>query len=130
MNLVEAEVINEKDKVEIKIGKMTFIFPEEKADRAKNYIGKKVWFGIRPKHIQPYETNPNEENDYAIGKISVIEQMGNEEFIYFHMNGEQYISRLNPGKVKQIALGEDYKFWFDMSKCHLFDFESEENISL
>ncbi|SCY32832.1 ABC transporter ATP-binding protein [Alkaliphilus peptidifermentans] len=130
MNIVEAELISEKDKAWLKIGEFTFLLPEEKASKVKNYVGKKVWFGIRPENIKSFETNPNEENNYATGEVSVVEQMGNEEFVYFYMAGNQFISRLNPEKVKQISLRGSYKFWFDLSKCHLFDFESEENISL
>ncbi|GAB6087669.1 ABC transporter ATP-binding protein [Alkaliphilus crotonatoxidans] len=130
MNIVESELINVDGKVVVRIGDVNLELPAEKANRVKNYLGKKVWFGIRPEHIKSHETNPDEAGNYIIGTVSVREQMGNEEYLYFEMGGNQYISRLNPEKIKGAALREQYKFWVDMNKCHLFDFESEENISL
>lgn len=130
MNIVEAELIQESGKLLVKIGDVLLTLPEDKAKGLKDYVGKKVWFGIRPEHIKSHETNSKEEGNYVTGVVSVIEQMGNEEYIYFEMNGSQYISRLNPEEINRIDLGEKYKFWFDLTKCHLFDFETEENISL
>ncbi|AOY76078.1 ABC transporter ATP-binding protein [Clostridium formicaceticum] len=129
MNIHEAELIMDKDKIAVKVAGLVLHLPEAKAQKVKRYVGKKVWFGIRPEHIKSSETNPNKE-EYVTGKITVVEQLGNEEFVYFHVSGTEYISRLDPMKVQGVAREKKYDFWFDLDKCHLFDFESEENISL
>ena len=59
-----------------------------------------------------------------------LEQMGNEEFIHFTIDEIQYSARLNSENVKETKNGKNYNFWFDMKKCHIFDYETEENISL
>jgi len=129
MNLLEGELSEKDGKVIVTLPGTEVTLPESKASKVKGHIGKKVWFGIRPEHIASKESHPNEES-YISGNISVVEQMGNEEFVYFTIGGIQYIARLDSEKVNGTKNGIDYDFWFDLEKCHLFDFETEENITL
>lgn len=127
MNIVEAEVVDQ-DGIAVSLHGNILHLPKEKAEKVKNYIGKKVWFGIRPENVESYETHPNE--DHVDGKISVVEMMGNEEYVYFTVAGTQMAARFDSAKVTKTKNGSDYKFFFDMEKSHIFDMETEENISL
>ena len=129
MNIIPSELIQDGDKVGVKVGDTILHLPKEKAEKVKDYVGKKVWFGIRPEHVGSHETHPGKE-EYINGKISIVEQMGNEEFIYFTIDGVQYTARLNSENVRGTGNGKDYDFWFDMEKCHIFDKETDQNISL
>lgn len=129
MNIIPSELFMDGEKIAVKIGENTLHLPEKKAEKVKDYVGKKVWFGIRPEHIGSHETHPQEEN-YINGKISIVEQMGNEEFVHFAIDGIQYSARLTSENVKETGNGKNYKFWFDMEKCHIFDYENDENLSL
>jgi multiple sugar transport system ATP-binding protein len=129
MNIISSELIQDGDKIGVKVGDTILHLPKEKAEKVKDYVGKPVWFGIRPEHIGSHETHPGKE-EYINGKISIVEQMGNEEFIYFTIDGVQYTARLNSENVRETGNGKNYDFWFDMEKCHIFDKETDENISL
>ncbi|OQY42869.1 MAG: sugar ABC transporter ATP-binding protein [Fusobacteriia bacterium 4572_74] len=129
MNIIPSELLMDGGKVAVKVGKTILHLPEEKAEKVKDYVGRKVWFGIRPEHIRSHETHPEKE-EYITGKISIVEQMGNEEFIYFTIDGIQYSARLTSENVKETGNRKNYNFWFDMEKCHIFDYETDENISL
>lgn len=128
MNITEAEIIDTNEGIAVDLRGNILHLPKDKAEKVKPYVGKKVWFGIRPENVGSYEIHPNEE--LVDGKISVVEMMGNEEFVYFNVGGTQLAARFDSAKVKNTANGVDYKFWFDMEKCHIFDLETEENISL
>jgi len=54
--------------------------------------------------------------------------MGSEVFVYFSAGKNQQTARLEPGA--NVKNGEKCKLWFDTAKCHIFDKETEENISL
>ena len=129
MNIIPSELFMDEEKVAVKLGETILHLPQEKAEKVKAYVGKKVWFGIRPEHIGSHETHPEKE-EYITGKISIVEQMGNEEFIYFTIDGIQYSARLTSENVRETGNGKNYNFWFDMRKCHIFDYETDENISL
>ncbi|MDN5305323.1 MAG: hypothetical protein PWP46_2210 [Fusobacteriaceae bacterium] len=130
MNLLEATLIEKDGKIYVDVAGAEFLLPEEKASKVKSYVGKKVWFGIRPENILNKITNPNETANYTKGKISVVEQMGIEVFSYFTINGIQYTSRIPSDKAGEIANGMEYEYWFEMDRCHIFDYETEENVSL
>ena len=128
MNITEANIIDTDGGIAVDLQGNILHLPKDKAEKVKSYVGKKVWFGIRPENIGSYEVHPNEE--LVDGRISVVEMMGNEEFVYFDVNRTQLAARFDSAKVTKTANGADYKFWFDMEKCHIFDFETEENVSL
>ncbi len=124
MNLVEGEVSQLEGKVCVKLsGDYQISLPEEKNKKLKAYVGKKIWFGIRPEDITL--------SDEGIkGEVSVVEQMGNEEYIYFSVAGAQYVARINSNTKMKLKYGDKASFAFDVDKCHVFDYETEENILL
>ncbi|BDU49439.1 ABC transporter ATP-binding protein [Haliovirga abyssi] len=129
MNIVEAKLEKDGDTTYAVTEHMKLRLPKEKADKVQSHIGKEIWFGIRPEHIGSHETHPNEKDNYVNSEIYVVEQMGNEVFVYFTPGKNQYIARLGSEGVT-VKSGEKYEIWFDTSKCHIFDKETEENISL
>ena len=57
--------------------------------------------------------------------------MGNEEYIYFTLNGQQMTCRLNVENVgDSVGRRGEKIFSFDTGKAHIFDIDTEENISL
>ncbi|WP_297404935.1 ABC transporter ATP-binding protein [uncultured Cetobacterium sp.] len=129
MNIVEAKLIDDNNKIYLEISSGDKIeVPKNKIEKLKSYIGKKVWFGIRPENIGNEKTNPLPEELKVKGKVNIVEQMGNEEFIYFVIGDTQYSSRIPVEKSTGINFNQEGQFYFDMEKCHIFDFETEENI--
>ncbi len=124
MNLIEADLIEEDSKIYVKIADQKIPLNADKAAKVKSYIGKKVIFGIRPESI-----SLGTESDIK-GEITVVEQMGNEEYIYFNMGMKQWTSRINVEGIDLSKKSGICYFKFDTSKCHIFDIETEKNISL
>lgn len=122
MNLIEATLVEKDGKVYVDIDGVDIELVEEKAQKVKSYIGKKVVFGIRPESITVGQG--------LEGNISVVEQMGNEEYIYFNLGNAQWTARINVEGIDQVKKTGKCLFGFDTSKCHIFDIETEENISL
>ncbi|WP_320047775.1 sn-glycerol-3-phosphate ABC transporter ATP-binding protein UgpC [uncultured Ilyobacter sp.] len=124
MNIKEATLEEENGDVMIKISRdFSLRLPDDKTEKVRKYIGEKVWFGIRPENISI-------KNIGVSGEVSVVEQMGNEQYVHISISGEEYTARSSSEKALLAQHGEKYNFVFDMKKCHIFDFESEENISL
>ena len=124
MNIVEATIEIESGEIVVRIAQnFSLRLPDVKADKVRKHTGKKVWFGIRPENIRidPMGTQ---------GDVKVVEQMGNEQYVHLVIEREQYTARISSEKEIHTGHGEKYNFVFDMGKCHIFDFESEENISL
>lgn len=128
MNLVDGTLVKKGEDTYLKVENLELRLPKEKAKKVEKHIGKDVWFGIRPEHIGSRETHPEEKDNFVKAEVYVVEQMGNEVFVYFSPGKNQYIARLESG-VKAVS-GEIYELWFDTSKCHIFDKETELNLTL
>ena len=129
MNILKVTLIKEGEGIYAVTGDNIKIrLPEDKAKKVESYLERDVWLGIRPEDIGSRETHPEEKDNYIQSKVNIVEQMGNEVFVYLTTGIDQYIARLDSGiKAKS---GDNYELWFDMTKCHIFDMENEKNITL
>lgn len=123
MNFIKAKVKKVNDSVFLQVGDYEIKLPEIKAKALenKNYIGKEVIMGIRPEDIY-VGTKKNYE-----GKLNVYELLGAEVFLYFDMNNEPLVARVEPN----VKLKPDDTFYynFDTEKIHIFDSETEITIT-
>ncbi len=131
MNLVEATLVPMENGIGVKLSpENTIILSPAKAEKIKEHIGKKVWFGIRPENIGNLQTTPDAKGNIVKGNVNIVEQMGNEEYIYFSIGNVQYTSRVPVEKAEVLSYGQTATFVFDLDKCNIFDYETEENITL
>lgn len=127
MNLIEGELIKNNENIAVKVGGMVLDLPIKKAEKVKNHVGKKIWFGIRPEYIGI------QKDDAKVGingTVDVLEHMGNETFIYFSVGDLQINARIDSLDSKELMVGTKHDFFINMESCHIFDYDSEENISL
>mgnify|MGYP000978456246 FL=1 len=128
MNLIDGELKEENGKIYFSLDGTLIEILGEKANKLKSHIGKKVTFGMRPESITVAE---KEDSVSKKGKVSVVEQMGNEEYIYFSLGNYQLTCRMNVEGIDDLSNQKVEKiFRFDTTKAHIFDIETEENISL
>ncbi|ADO83991.1 ABC transporter ATP-binding protein [Ilyobacter polytropus] len=124
MNIKKATLKEKNGYVIVEITKdFSLKLPYDKGDKVRKYIGKKIWFGMRPENISI-------KNNGIPGEVTVVEEMGNEQYIHILISGEKFTARSSSENALLARHGGKYNFIFDMKKCHIFDFESEKNISL
>jgi multiple sugar transport system ATP-binding protein len=58
--------------------------------------------------------------------LEVVEPMGNEIFLYFPVDGIQFVARI-PAREKPEA-GSLKDVYIDSNKLHFFDMETEETV--
>lgn len=128
MNLVDGELKEENGKIYFSLDGTLIEILGKKANKLKSHVGKRVTFGIRPENVAVTE---KEDSISKKGKVSVVEQMGNEEYIYFSLGNYQLTCRMNVEGIDDLSNQKVEKiFRFDTTKAHIFDIETEENISL
>ena len=132
MNFVDGVIEENEDGIIFIFGNgKHVVLPKEMGEKVKNYIGKKVILGIRPENIGNKVTHPEGEKvNFLKGQVSVVEHMGNEEFIYFTIDGCEFTSRIEARKTDNVKYGEEGEFYFNIKRAHIFDAETEENITL
>jgi multiple sugar transport system ATP-binding protein len=97
------------------------------AEKLKNYLNKKVWFGIRPEDIHDLADPAIQSNFHEFEAIlEVVEPMGNEAFLYFNMEGNQFVARVPARDVPKAQSNRKLKL--NKNKFHFFDFDTEKSI--
>lgn len=130
MNIVKTNIEKENDKLVVRLGTHSLVISDEKAKKLENYINKKVYFGIRPESIKLNKIAEANKDNLVLGMVKVVEHLGNEEIIYFEVEGTQFISVQDSDKNFTTTTGKEQEFEFDMDEIHIFDFDTEKNISL
>ncbi len=100
----------------------------DKNSKLIDYVNKEVWLGIRPEDI--YDSKSTAEREGFANKevmLEVIEPMGNEIFLYFQLDNNQFVARI-PAR-EEPAKGSKRALMLDRNKLHFFDTESERAIT-
>ena len=129
MNLVKT-VIRKSDAglfVELAPGVKCFI-PKAKQLLLQDQIDKAVYFGTRPEHISL--ANDDDTFNTVEGVLTVIENMGNEKYLYFKVGDNEMIARVNDQTITTADIGRTMRFNLNTEVCHIFDSETEKNLTL
>lgn len=124
MNLTEVTIVSYEGGIGVQFKNGTICkLPESKARFLESRIGSKVHFGIRPEDISICDDSE------VTGEVQVVEQMGNEQFVYFNFNNQQFIARIEP-EYTDIDFGQTINLSLNLEKCHVFDFDTETNLTI
>ena len=128
MNFLYGKIIQENGLKFVENGSALklYINPEY-TPRLEKYKDKPVILGIRPEDIHVFDASKVDSSQKFIANIEVGEPMGNEIFIYFNIGDTQIVGRL-PSFVN-VKRGDLLDLFFDISKLHFFDVETEMAIS-
>ena len=81
---------------------------------------------MRPENIYSRSAHREATDNFYETEVYVVENMGNDMFVYFSPGNNQYIARLDLGV--RVQSGEAHEMWFDTASCHLFEKETGKNI--
>lgn len=117
-------------------GRVKLEIPPERVEYFDNldaYVEKEVIFGIRPEDIEDFNVVKQTLGEEAAknsftANVDVIEPMGAETYLYLSLDEEipQIIARVDA--QTDAVSGEQHKVAIDMSKCQLFDKDTEKTL--
>lgn len=124
MNFIKGKIVDDKElKFESESRVLQFPVPDNLSDKLKSYSGKKIILGIRPESIQDVLSDSVNNKAEVEVIIDVVEPMGNEIFLYFQIDGERFICRKTTYELPKT--GSSKKLFFDLSRIHFFDQQTE-----
>ncbi|MCG6234488.1 ABC transporter ATP-binding protein [Vibrio furnissii] len=128
MNLVDTVIREDNGQLYIDIANdIRILIPLEKQQALWRYINKPVCFGIRPEHINIATTN--DALNVVTGQLTVVENMGNEKYLYFQVGSKELIARVNDQTISTSDIGKSIRFNLNTEFCHIFDFYSEKSLT-
>jgi multiple sugar transport system ATP-binding protein len=119
MNFIPGELIDD-DGIFFQASGMKIPVTGKQKEMTKDYVGKKLIFGIRPENLI------HAEKGHIVATVEVIEPMGNEIIIFCAIKDIRFIVRmetrlpLEPGDIVKLAVKKNY--------FHFFDPETEKSL--
>jgi len=131
MNIVSAVLTQRGSDLHLIFGKNDVKIPEGKAKKLEgtDYIGKEVFFGIRPENIHDeamyLESMPE---SMVEAHVDLVEMLGAETFLYMIIEGATTTTTARVNARSKTKTGDVIKVAIDANKIHMFDKETERTI--
>jgi oligogalacturonide transport system ATP-binding protein len=125
MNLIAAELSGNGELV---TAGQTISIADGLAQRLRHDAPRQVTVGIRPQHLK---IEPPETAGTLSGRISHVEFMGHEVYLYVQIGDERVIAVIPSSQYDRSAIRDD-RVWLspDIRSTHIFNRMTGENISL
>ena len=129
MNLVNTTLRKLGDDIYVELApNAQIIIPKRLQEKLVDHIDKPVCLGIRPEHINI--AADDEMVNVHPGELTVVENLGNEKYLYFKLGDNEIVARVNNQNISTSDIGSQVRFNFDSAFCHIFDGETEQNLTL
>ncbi len=125
MNFLRTKVTEKDGQIILDEGTFVLTPTEDQQEHLKKYVGKDVFFGIRPEDLLLVSENETQKNMIRF-KIAVKEPLGAETHLYLTSNEQQVIARVS--ETVEERIGDSLNFVPVMEKARYFDSETELNI--
>ena len=131
MNFLTVTIKKEGDKIVADEGTFVLVPTAEQQEALKAYVGKEVYFGVRPEDMA-IQSAPAAENNMQM-KVTNKEPLGAETHLFLATKGQNIIARVMSSTKELFKLGETVNFVPAMERCKFFvknpeDFDAELNI--
>jgi len=120
MNFLTVKVLEEGGLILLDEGSFKIKPDSSHADYLKNYVGKEVFFGIRPEDMN-YVQN-EDGNSFAV-KVTVVEPLGADIHLWLTTGTQPLVARTEPHH--NFTVGDTARFAPRMDKARYFDKETE-----
>ncbi|CAH8235749.1 ABC transporter ATP-binding protein [Vibrio aestuarianus] len=127
MNLVDTVLRCDGENLMVEIAPSArILIPKAMQAELEQYVNNPVCFGIRPEHISL--AHEGETLNTFEGQLSVVENLGNEKYLYFTVGGKELIARVQDQSITTADIGRTFRFNLNTEFCHIFDFYNENNL--
>ena len=119
MNFLSVKVLEEGNSIVLDEGSFKVKPDASHIQYIKNFVGKEIFFGIRPEDMNYTESG---DNSFAV-KITVVEPLGADIHLWLTTGTQPLVARTEPHHVFKV--GDTARFIPRMDKARYFDRETE-----
>jgi len=124
MNFLVVKVMEENGSLVLEEGSFKIKPAAEHTEKLKNYVGKELYFGIRPEDLS-YTVSSGGDNTIPV-KITVVEPLGADIHLWLTTETQPMVARTEPHY--DFKVGDSAVFIPHMEKARYFDKETELSI--
>ncbi len=122
MNFFDGTLAGSPDEPRVDTGVFSAPVPPESRQAARQSLGTKVVYGIRPEDIAP--AGSSDDGQVVNAKVEVVEYLGSELQLHCSLDGKTFVARVGTGL--DTHPGATLPLSFDARRAHLFDATSEQ----
>ncbi|MDR5695935.1 MAG: ABC transporter ATP-binding protein [Armatimonadota bacterium] len=127
MNFLESELRVCDGKVIVDAGSFAVEVPSDLAEEVRDWVNKRVIFGIRPEDIQDRRFLPDANPGWTVkATVDVHEPLGSDVILYLAVGDQTLVARMDARS--DARMGQSVEVVLDMRKMHLFNIETHEAI--
>jgi multiple sugar transport system ATP-binding protein len=123
MNFLNVKVKEEGSSIVLDEGSFKIKADPSHIEYLKKYVGKEVFFGIRPEDMTYVE---KESNNTMTLKVTVVEPLGADIHLWLTTETQPLVARTEPNHVFKV--GDTAVFTPRMDKARYFDKDTEQKI--
>ena len=124
MNFLSVKVQEEGGGITLDEGTFKIKPAPEHVEYLRKYVGKEVYFGIRPEDLT-FSEHTGGENSMTV-KITVVEPLGADIHLWLTTNTQPLVARTEPHR--EFKVGDSVTFIPHLDKARYFDKETELSI--
>ncbi|WP_149554871.1 ABC transporter ATP-binding protein [Treponema pectinovorum] len=124
MNFFKVKIAEKNGKVVADEGTFSLVPTEIQQKHLKAYVGKEVWFGVRPEDLE-YQNAPASVNNMSV-KVTNKEPLGAETHVFVQIQNSKVVAKCQPTVNPKI--GDTVNFTPNMEKAKFFAMDTEINI--
>ena len=127
MNFIEATLAGEHNRVVVDAGPFHLEMPKDLVPHARDWIGRRVIFGIRPEDIQDRAMASTAAPTWTIrALVEVHEPLGSDVILYLTAGKHSFVARVDART--EARMGQHIDVVVNMRKLHLFNPETQEAV--
>jgi len=127
MNLHDLDLLRNAQGTQLRIDdRYLLTLPPTLEKQLENYPHQRICLGIRPEALRLCAAGT--QNCFP-ARIATIERMGNEELLHCELAGLRFVLRIASQPDWEPSIGEHIHLTFDLTRAHLFDQASGDNLN-
>jgi multiple sugar transport system ATP-binding protein len=127
MNFFQGKLTAQNSDLFVDLGKFAVKLPKNQVNQFGPHVNQRVIFGIRPENISDREEAGDHQQERVPAKVTVVEPLGSEVIVELSAGDHTFVGRLDPTTAARPM--QEMAVYFDMSRFHLFDAETEVNLA-
>ncbi len=129
MNFADGEVAASDGRLCVVLEAGRLELPERFAGVLAGHVGRTVTWGMRPEHLVPVHAGEEVAAGSVVdATVNVVEPLGDEMLLYLSVGPHDIVAKVDAHEKARV--GESLRIRVDVARCHVFDAESGENLTV
>jgi multiple sugar transport system ATP-binding protein len=129
MNFLDGPLAVRDGTITFEEGSVSIPLPSLAAARLGSYVGRKVFFGIRPEDVRDRPLVGEQVAAFSVKTVvEVVEPLGDEMILYLRTPTHEFLGKV--GSHGGVTDGQTLEVSLNLDKVQIFDAETGENLCL